>query len=277
MKTKKIGDIIADLRKERNIRQDELAEYVGVTAQAVSKWENGGMPDCELLPKIADFFGVSVDMLFGREISDYKDVHTAVGEMLMTEEEKERFAVMFDLCWTMEKALFGGKYKGKELEDIGTCGKPRCYSTVQTDEGYTMMGLSKDLPYFLLVPECKDKETALFKGIDYVSLFADLSQKDVFEALIFLYKRKSNKLFTPELLVKALSVTPTRAAEILDILIKYKQISTQKMEINNTEETLYRLLPSPSFYSLLIFAREFIDKPTNFNHYMGNRTAPYLA
>ena len=201
MKTKKIGDIIADLRKERNIRQDELAEYVGVTAQAVSKWENGGMPDCELLPKIADFFGVSVDMLFGREISDYKDVHTAVGEMLMTEEEKERFAVMFDLCWTMEKALFGGKYKGKELEDIGTCGKPRCYSTVQTDEGYTMMGLSKDLPYFLLVPECKDKETALFKGIDYVSLFADLSQKDVFEALIFLYKRKSNKLFTPELLV----------------------------------------------------------------------------
>ena len=102
MKTKKIGDIIADLRKERNIRQDELAEYVGVTAQAVSKWENGGMPDCELLPKIADFFGVSVDMLFGREISDYKDVHTAVGEMLMTEEEKERFAVMFDLCWTME-------------------------------------------------------------------------------------------------------------------------------------------------------------------------------
>lgn len=277
MKTKKIGDIIADLRKERNIRQDELAEYVGVTAQAVSKWENGGMPDCELLPKIADFFGVSVDMLFGREISDYKDVHTAVGEMLMTEEEKERFAVMFDLCWTMEKALFGGKYKGKDLEDIGTCGKPRCYSTVQTDEGYTMMGLSKDLPYFLLVPECKDKETALFKGIDYVSLFADLSHKDVFEALIFLYKRKSNKLFTPELLVKALSITPTRATEILDILVKYKQISTQKMEINDTEETLYRLLPSPSFYSLLIFAREFIDKPINFNHYMGNRTAPYLA
>lgn len=277
MKTKKIGDIIADLRKERNIRQDELAEYVGVTAQAVSKWENGGMPDCELLPKIADFFGVSVDMLFGRELSDYKDVHAAVGEMLMTEEEKACFTVMFDLCWTMEKALFGGKYKGKELEDIGTCGKPRWYSTVQTDEGYTMMGLSKDLPYFLLVPECKDKETALFKGIDYISLFADLSQKDVFEALIFLYKRKSNKLFTPELLVKAISVTPTRATEILDILVKYKQISTQKMEINDAEETLYRLLPSPSFYSLLIFAREFIDKPTNFNHYMGNRTAPYLA
>ena len=140
-----------------------------------------------------------------------------------------------------------------------------------------MMGLSKALPYFLLVPECKDKEAALLKGTDYVSFFADLSHKDVFEALIFLYKRKGNKLFTPELLVKALSVTSERASEILDILAKYKQISTQNMEINDTEETLYRFLSSPSFYSLLIFAREFIDKPTSFNHYMSNRTAPYLA
>lgn len=276
MKTKKMGEIIADLRKERNIRQDELAEYVGVTAQAVSKWENGGMPDCELLPKIADFFSVSVDMLFGRELSDYKDVHTAVGEMFMTEEKEERFAVMFDLCWTMETALSGNNATKKTLEDVGA-GKTRFYSTVQTDQGYTMMGLSKALPYFLLVPECEDKETALFKGIDYVSLFADLSQKDVFEALIFLYRRKTNQLFTPELLVKALSVTPERASEILDILIKYKQLSTQKLEINDTEETTYRFSPSPSFYSLLIFAREFIDKPTSFYNFVQERRVPYLA
>ena len=61
-----IGMQIAKLRKEKNITQEELAKNLDVSAQAVSKWENGGAPDLELLPKIADYFGVSIDYLFGR-------------------------------------------------------------------------------------------------------------------------------------------------------------------------------------------------------------------
>ena len=45
-----IGKNIAELRKTKSVKQDELARFVGVTAQAVSKWENGGVPDTELLP-----------------------------------------------------------------------------------------------------------------------------------------------------------------------------------------------------------------------------------
>jgi len=62
-----IGMQIAKLRKENNITQDELAKNLDVSAQAVSKWENGGAPDLELLPRIADYFDVSIDYLFGRE------------------------------------------------------------------------------------------------------------------------------------------------------------------------------------------------------------------
>ena len=47
-----IGKQIASLRKEKGVKQEELAKYVGVSTQAVSKWENGGVPDIELLPKI---------------------------------------------------------------------------------------------------------------------------------------------------------------------------------------------------------------------------------
>lgn len=62
-----IGVQIAKLRKEKNITQDELAKNLDVSAQAVSKWENGGAPDIELLPRIADYFGVSIDVLFGKK------------------------------------------------------------------------------------------------------------------------------------------------------------------------------------------------------------------
>lgn len=62
-----IGLNILALRRKKGITQEELAKYVGVSAQAVSKWENGGVPDTELLPKIADYFEISIDKLFDRE------------------------------------------------------------------------------------------------------------------------------------------------------------------------------------------------------------------
>ena len=61
-----IGEKIALLRKEKNITQTELAEYLFLTPQTVSRWEaDGGAPEITLLPKIAAFFGVSIDELFG--------------------------------------------------------------------------------------------------------------------------------------------------------------------------------------------------------------------
>ena len=61
-----IGKKIAALRKEKHITQTELAEYLYLTPQTVSRWEAGkGTPEISLLPKIASFFGISIDELFG--------------------------------------------------------------------------------------------------------------------------------------------------------------------------------------------------------------------
>jgi len=61
-----IGKIILELRKAKGSTQEDLANSVGISPQAVSKWENGGTPDTELLPAIADYFNVPIDRLFGR-------------------------------------------------------------------------------------------------------------------------------------------------------------------------------------------------------------------
>lgn len=61
----KLGEKIKTLRKEKNISQEVLANYLGVSFQAVSKWETGStMPDVTLIPAIASFFRVSTDELF---------------------------------------------------------------------------------------------------------------------------------------------------------------------------------------------------------------------
>lgn len=61
----KLGEKIKALRKQKDISQEILAGYLGVSFQAVSKWENGStMPDVTLIPAIASFFGVSIDEIF---------------------------------------------------------------------------------------------------------------------------------------------------------------------------------------------------------------------
>ncbi len=68
MKELKIGRVLTEHRHQRNITQDELAEYMGVSKASVSKWETGATyPDITLLPRLAAFFGISVDELIGYE------------------------------------------------------------------------------------------------------------------------------------------------------------------------------------------------------------------
>ena len=62
--TMNFGSNLRKLRKEKNLTQEALAECLNVSAQTVSKWENGAsMPDISLLPLLADYFQVSVDSL----------------------------------------------------------------------------------------------------------------------------------------------------------------------------------------------------------------------
>lgn len=61
-----IGNRIKELRRAKDITQEEFSEYLGVSYQSVSRWENSVCyPDMELLPIMADFFGVTVDSLIG--------------------------------------------------------------------------------------------------------------------------------------------------------------------------------------------------------------------
>ena len=63
-----LGKRIVEHRKRLGLTQDQLAERLGITAQAVSKWENDlSCPDIAMLPKLAEIFGISADELLGME------------------------------------------------------------------------------------------------------------------------------------------------------------------------------------------------------------------
>lgn len=64
-----IGETIKKLRKQKDITQEQLAEYLNISPQAISRWEiSSTLPDITLIPMLANIFDVSTDMLFGVDI-----------------------------------------------------------------------------------------------------------------------------------------------------------------------------------------------------------------
>jgi len=120
----KLGYAIKRLRTERGVTQEQLGEALGVSYQAVSKWENGAaLPDIALLPELAVYFGVDIDTLFSIDNSDklkridrvieghekYSPenidyIHSTLAKMLEDDPKNvDLLKRMVDLYWHMER------------------------------------------------------------------------------------------------------------------------------------------------------------------------------
>ena len=87
------GDTISYYRKLYSMTQEELSRQLGISAQAVSKWEQGlSSPDISLLPLIADVFHICVDELFGRKLQT-EPVFDLVDSVPWEDDGKIRIAV----------------------------------------------------------------------------------------------------------------------------------------------------------------------------------------
>ncbi len=120
--TIKIGEKIRELRKKADVNQERFAEYLGVTAQAVSKWEvEGGYPDIELLPSIANFFNISIDELMGFNVMKNQEkidrmIQQAGAErsrkwydgttLAMLRNSIQEFPNHYDLLYSLARALY---------------------------------------------------------------------------------------------------------------------------------------------------------------------------
>ena len=113
MNQEKIGKFISELRKEKNMTQEQLAEKLGVTDKSISRWENGKtMPDYSLLKDLCDILSISINELFlGEKISN-EDYKKKADENLMNALENSCFSLQEKI------SFFKKKWKKEHISTI---------------------------------------------------------------------------------------------------------------------------------------------------------------
>lgn len=94
-----LGERIKELRRRDGRTQESLAKALGVTAQAVSRWEKGACyPDMSMIPSIANYFGVSIDELFGYDNERSRKADDLYGRIRRMIRENNGVDVSMDRC-----------------------------------------------------------------------------------------------------------------------------------------------------------------------------------
>lgn len=171
-----IGEKIKELRKEQNMTQAQLAEKLGVTYQAVSKWENGtASPDITLIPDITRAFSVSADVLFDlvnpevkkEEIyADYRDILDNTKSILRARRLLEKAIKEFPLEYKFYILL------GKTVCD---CVESSNWSMENADIQYALGCFNK------VIDECTDEETVNFAKFGKHVIHSNIDDKTLKE------------------------------------------------------------------------------------------------
>ena len=107
-----------ELREENGLTQQKLADELGVKRSTVAGYESGNQPGYDMLSKIANVFGVSVDYLLGRTDIKNPDIHIPEGVKELLSEEENEFII--DLLNNEEIQLFLRESRGASDEDLAT-------------------------------------------------------------------------------------------------------------------------------------------------------------
>lgn len=276
---KRIGDIIAMLRKERNMTQEEVAASIGVSPQSISKWENSAsMPDIMLLPVIADFFGVSVDELFGKPAREERtvsldDLPEKAYDAVLAIVQKS-FLPCDDVSTSESK-----KTHETEVSKMKTylTEHPRSQSLVFSDKGGAVY-VNSDLG--IVLRKRGDKSAGmvdLLSNIEIAEFLEDLSDKSYREVLIYLLKNKGLS-FTSASISKKCGITIEEADAAINKLIKHGIITQNGVDIDCEHIFVYQMSGGNKIlliYTLLKMANIFVNYTEHYNGLRGTTTDWY--
>lgn len=282
----KIGEKISKYRKLKGFTQEQLGESVGVSGQAVSKWENGGVPDTYLLPTISKVLGVSIDALFGveKKISDYSQneilddlFEFCVKKIHCKDDRMDFFKFLFDTIWTIQSAYFENESR-LLLKDVveKNRGNSQITSQIINDEGTTYLSLVENFPFFSAVCDTPEISKKLLSEKNFSEFFSLLASEAGMKAILFTQSATETSQYTADMMAKKIGITLERFLEVEPLLIKYGLLNEDSLTLDDSVIKVYHKWSNPEIRPLLMMAYQFINARQCYYDFTCNRTKPYF-
>lgn len=203
-------------RKKAGLTQQQLAQKLMITPQAVSKWENGSYPDCEILPQLSQILDVSLDVLFGLKDDDGKiSLDSAVFSELTKLDETERGKRTMEIFYTM-LCSFGSSTSPDHASMPETFNR-ETYAQLRTDNELAVARLNKDMQYVCFMRIPKNGINSYFsiepKLLDF---FALLSDENAMRLICYAETLSRNNILTKECIAKELSLPYDTISDIVE-------------------------------------------------------------
>ena len=275
-----IGEQIKKFRIENKITQEQLGELVGVTTQGVSRWERGGTPDAELLPKIAEVLGVSIDSLFGQE---EQSLTILLARHLSRMDREEAYRYAADICWAMEVGLLGDMsvkddFLTKLLDQNAFAGERdnNYLSRVISDSGMAFMRTSPSLSSFVFIRESgKGISKQLCDPETIRKVFAVFADEKMMKIIFYLYSAEIMPI-SVSLISKKTGISHKEAERCMEILCD--NLLAERFVVATADGDLvsYGIRKESFAIPLLCFADEIAQKNTHPIFGEFRRTKPLL-
>lgn len=274
-----IGENIKKYRTAKGITQEQLGQLVGVTTQAVSKWERGGTPDAEILPSLSQVLEVSIDALFGRE---EKSIASFIARKLCQLPEKEAFRYAFDICWAIEMGLlqdisamddFFGMFVDRSAITADSDGY---FAKIIRDGGLSTVRLSKDFHHFFLMVEPEESIKDNIADPESIrKVFELFSDKRIIKIIFYMYSRLNTPIAT-SLISKCTGIEMSEADKCLEILCENRLATRNTVDTADGQINTYMFHQESSVIPLLCYADEITKKVTRDFICTFDRTKPLL-
>ena len=269
-----LNEIITAKRKEKGLTQEKLASMIGVSTQAVSKWENGAnMPDILLLPVIADIFEITVDELFGK-------APKAAASQTITIPAPKRCEDAPEAAYTAILKVLGGISTGSTDSDFAE--KAREYHN-SNKANQTMIGAA--CGDHRGVYACRDIAFTYMKGIDeslkmltdekVAGVFAVFADPDCGKLLLYVMENK-HAFFTAASAAAKLQMEEAAVENALSLLIKLELLHQIDVELEgNNRLAVYQQYAAYKMmlvFAMCCLAERLADYHENYYGFMGNTT-----
>ncbi|MCD7811910.1 MAG: helix-turn-helix domain-containing protein [Ruminococcus sp.] len=241
-------------RKRCKLTQGQLAAKLHVTPQAVSKWENGSLPDSELLPMIAGILGTSIDVLFGlQEERETPDLEQLIMDTIRQTPAENRADLVMKLFYAMAAAFHDYKLsKQKYPENL----ELETYIEIKTDYEGAVARLNEDMKYicFFKIPE--NGVNSYTEATDnMVHLFETLADKDAIDIIHYLGSGYRNRMQSLEYIAKQTALPIEKVKKVMDGLDRLGLVWRVSAEISDTPSIIYGYGNNTALTGLLILAK----------------------